>query len=142
MLRDIQETTLTNIEVEEQTMNIGIIGATGKLGTKVLDEAQQRGHEVTAIVRNAAKLDAAKDVKVIEKDVFDLTSDDIKDLDVVVNAFGAPLGEEEVYVEVGRILINILKDVDTRAIIVGGLVVYLQMMRILYVLWIHQISQK
>lgn len=123
-------------------MNIGIIGATGKLGTKVLDEAQQRGHEVTAIVRNAAKLDAAKDVKVIEKDVFDLTSDDIKDLDVVVNAFGAPLGEEEVYVEVGRILINILKDVDTRAIIVGGLVVYLQMMRILYVLWIHQISQK
>lgn len=120
MLRDIQETALINIEVEEQTMNIGIIGATGKLGTKVLDEAQQRGHEVTAIVRNAAKLDAAKDVKVIEKDVFDLTSDDIKDLDVVVNAFGAPLGEEEVYVEVRRILINILKDVDTRAIIVGG----------------------
>lgn len=139
MLRDIQETTLTNIEVEEQTMNIGIIGATGKLGTKVLDEAQQRGHKVTAMVRNAAKLDAAKDVKVIEKDVFDLTSDDIKDLDVVVNAFGAPLGEEEVHVE-GRILINILKDVDTRAIIVGVLAVYLQMMRILYVLWIHQIS--
>lgn len=50
MLRDIQETTLTNIEVEEQTMNIGIIGATGKLGTKVLDEAQQRGHKVTAMV--------------------------------------------------------------------------------------------
>ena len=67
MLRDIQETALTNIEVEEQTMNIGIIGATGKLGTKVLDEAQQRGHEVTAIVRNAAKLDDDKDVKVIEK---------------------------------------------------------------------------
>ena len=40
MLRDIQETALINIEVEEQTMNIGIIGATGKLGTKVLDEAQ------------------------------------------------------------------------------------------------------
>ena len=116
-------------------MNIGIIGATGKLGTKVLDEAQQRGHEVTAIVRNA-KLDDDKDVKVIEKDVFDLTSDDIKDLDVVVNAFGAPLGEEEVHVEVGRVLINILKDVDTRAIIVGGAG------SLLYVLWIHQISQK
>ena len=39
---------------------------------------------------------------------------------MVVNAFGAPLGEEEVHVEVGRILINILKDVDTRAIIVGA----------------------
>ncbi|MDN8760268.1 NAD(P)-dependent oxidoreductase, partial [Staphylococcus aureus] len=49
-----------------------------------------------------------------------LTTEDIKDLDVVVNAFGAPLGEEEAHVEAGRALIALLKDVDTRAIIVGG----------------------
>ncbi|WP_210125323.1 NAD(P)-dependent oxidoreductase [Staphylococcus sp. GDY8P85P] len=100
-------------------MKIGIIGATGKVGTKVLQEATRRGHEVTAIVRNAAKLNHS-DVKVIEKDIFNLTTDDIKDLDVVVNAFGAPLGEEEAHVEAGRALIALLKDVDTRAIIVGG----------------------
>lgn len=100
-------------------MKIGIIGATGKVGTKVLDEATRRGHEVTAIVRNASKLNN-KDVKVIEKDIFSLTTEDIKDLDVVVNAFGAPLGEEEAHVEAGRALIKLLKDVDTRAIIVGG----------------------
>ena len=39
------------------------------------------------------------------------------------------------HVEVGRILINILKRCRYRAI-VGVLVVYSQMMRILYVLWI------
>lgn len=100
-------------------MKIGIIGATGKVGTKVLQEATRRGHEVTAIVRNAAKLNHS-DVKVIEKDIFNLTTDDIKDLDVVVNAFGAPLGEEEAHVEAGRALIALLKDIDTRAIIVGG----------------------
>ncbi|MGV3094877.1 MULTISPECIES: NAD(P)-dependent oxidoreductase [Staphylococcus] len=100
-------------------MKIGIIGATGKVGTKVLQEATRRGHEVTAIVRNAAKLNHS-DVKVIEKDIFNLTTEDIKDLDVVVNAFGAPLGEEEAHVEAGRALIALLKDVDTRAIIVGG----------------------
>ncbi|PNZ32141.1 putative NADH-flavin reductase [Staphylococcus petrasii] len=100
-------------------MKIGIIGATGKVGNKVLQEATQRGHEVTAIVRNASKLNNS-DVKVIEKDIFDLTAEDIKDLDVVVNAFGAPLGEEEAHVEAGRALIALLKDVDTRAIIVGG----------------------
>lgn len=100
-------------------MKIGIIGATGKVGTKVLDEATRRGHEVTAIVRNASKLNN-KDVKVIEKDIFSLTAEDIKDLDVVVNAFGAPLGEEDAHVEAGRALIKLLKDVDTRAIIVGG----------------------
>ena len=38
----------------------------------------------------------------------------------VVNAFGAPLGEEDAHVEAGHALINLLKDVDTRAIIVGG----------------------
>ena len=88
-------------------MKIGIIGATGKVGNKVLQEATQRGHEVTAIVRNAAKLDH-QDVKVIEN-IFHLTVDDIKDLDVVVNAFGAPLGEEDAHVEAGHALINLLK---------------------------------
>ena len=46
-------------------MKIGII-PTGKVGNKVLTEAQARGHEVTAIVRNASKLND-QDVKVIEK---------------------------------------------------------------------------
>ena len=100
-------------------MKIGIIGATGKVGNKVLTEAQARGHEVTAIVRNASKLND-QDVKVIEKDIFSLTVDDIEDLDVVVNAFGAPLGEEEAHVEAGRALIKLLKEVDTRVIVVGG----------------------
>ena len=100
-------------------MKIGIIGATGKVGNKVLTEAQARGHEVTAIVRNASKLND-QDVKVIEKDIFSLTVDDIEDLDVVVNAFGAPLGEQEAHVEAGRALIKLLKEVDTRVIVVGG----------------------
>lgn len=56
----------------------------------------------------------------IEKDIFSLTVDDIEDLDVVVNAFGAPLGEEEAHVEAGRALIKLLKEVDTRVIVVGG----------------------
>ena len=37
-------------------MKIGIIGANGKAGSRILKEALDRGHEVTAIVRNAAKL--------------------------------------------------------------------------------------
>ena len=37
-------------------MKIGIVGATGKAGSLILDEAKDRGHEMTAIVRNANKL--------------------------------------------------------------------------------------
>ncbi len=47
-------------------MKIGIIGATGKAGSRILKEALDRGHEVTAIVRNAAKI-TEENVKVLEK---------------------------------------------------------------------------
>ncbi|MDF9559005.1 alanine:cation symporter family protein, partial [Bacillus tropicus] len=40
-------------------------------------EALDRGHEVTAIVRNAAKI-TEENVKVLEKDVFSLTSNDLQ----------------------------------------------------------------
>lgn len=58
-------------------MNIGIVGATGKAGSLILDEAVNRGHDVTAIVRNASKL-TNDNVSVIEKDVHDLTREDFK----------------------------------------------------------------
>lgn len=100
-------------------MKIGIIGATGKVGNLVLEEAIDRGHDVTAIVRNASKL-SNSNINVLEKEIYDITAEDLKDLDVVVNAFGAPLGEEEAHVTAGRALIEALKGTDTRAIIVGG----------------------
>lgn len=100
-------------------MKIGIIGASGKVGSLVLEEALERGHDVTAIVRNASKI-INDNVEVVEKEIFDITSEDLQNLDVVVNAFGAPLGEEEAHVTAGRALIEALKGTDTRAIIVGG----------------------
>jgi hypothetical protein len=100
-------------------MNIAIIGASGKAGSFILKEAVDRGHQVTAIVRDASKLKDTS-VQVIEKNIFDLTSDDVKQFDVVVNAFGAPLGEEQVHVDAGHALIEALKGTNTKAIIVGG----------------------
>lgn len=100
-------------------MKIGIIGATGKVGNLVLEEAIDRGHDVTTIVRNASKL-SNSNINVLEKEIYDITAEDLKDLDVVVNAFGAPLGEEEAHVTAGRTLIEALKGTDTRAVIVGG----------------------
>lgn len=47
-------------------MKIGIIGATGKAGSLITEEAINRHHDVTAIVRNKSKL-ANKDVNVLEK---------------------------------------------------------------------------
>ncbi|MCY8500263.1 NAD(P)-dependent oxidoreductase [Bacillus inaquosorum] len=101
-------------------MKIGIIGASGKAGSQILKEAKTRGHEVTAIVRTASKVQE-QDIAILEKDVFELTAEDIKPFDVVVNAFGAAPGQEHLHVEAGRALISILKDAkNTRLLVVGG----------------------
>ncbi|GAB3059023.1 NAD(P)-dependent oxidoreductase [Salinicoccus sesuvii] len=100
-------------------MKIGIIGATGQAGNLILKEAVDRRHEVTAIVRDASKLQAT-DVNVVEKSIYDLSSQDLDALDVVVNAFGAPIGEEQSHVDAGHALIEALKGTDTKAVIVGG----------------------
>lgn len=100
-------------------MKIGIIGASGKAGSLILKEAISRGHEVTAIVRDKSKLQDIN-VSVIEKNILDITKEDVQQFDVVVNAFGAPLGEEQAHVDAGHALIEALKGTTTRAIIVGG----------------------
>jgi putative NADH-flavin reductase len=101
-------------------MKIAIIGASGKAGSLILKEALTRGHEVTAIVRDEAKVQI-QGASVLEKDVFDLKAEDIKEFDVVVNAFGATPGKEHLHVDAGKILIDAMKGApQTRLIVVGG----------------------
>lgn len=101
-------------------MKIAIIGATGKAGKLIMEEALQRGLDVTAIVRNKSKLSNSK-VKVIEKDLFDLKKEDLKDFDTVVSAFGA-WEEKELskHGEVMNHLCDILADTNIRLMVVGG----------------------
>lgn len=100
-------------------MKIAVIGASGKAGANIAEEALNRGFDVTAIVRDASKVDSNK-VKVLEKDIQSLTSEDIQGFDAVVNAFGAPFGSEHLHVELGKHLIEIFQGVSTRLIVVGG----------------------
>lgn len=99
-------------------MKIAVIGATGKAGQKIVREALNRGHEVTAIVRSASKV--KEEITVLEKDVFTLTQEDVKEFDVVVNAFGAAPGQEELHVKAGRHLIEIFTGIKTKLFVVGG----------------------
>ncbi|WP_376708048.1 NAD(P)-dependent oxidoreductase [Peribacillus frigoritolerans] len=79
-----------------------------------------RGHEVTAIVRDQARVQIQR-ASVLEKDVFDLKAEDIKEFDVVVNAFGAAPGKEHLHVDAGKILIEAMKGApQTKLIVVGG----------------------
>ena len=52
-------------------MKIAIIGATGHVGTRLIDEALRRGHQVTAIARTASKLPARAGLTTEDVDVAD-----------------------------------------------------------------------
>jgi uncharacterized protein len=52
-------------------MKVALIGATGMIGSRLLAELSQRGHEVTAIVRNPEKVPALPKVTAKKGDVFD-----------------------------------------------------------------------
>lgn len=101
-------------------MKIAIIGATGKAGKLIMEEALKRNLDVTAIVRNKSKL-SNSEVKVIEKNLFDLNKDDLKDFDTVVSAFGI-WEEKELpkHAEVMNHLCDILSDTNIRLMVVGG----------------------
>lgn len=101
-------------------MKIAVIGANGKSGSLIVKEALSRGHAVTAIVRKAdAKVDPKADVLV--KDLFDLTYDDLKPFDVIVDAFAAwtpeslPLHQTSL-----KHLTDILSGKPNRLLVVGG----------------------
>ncbi|GAB4358447.1 MAG: hypothetical protein OHK0021_02700 [Bryobacter sp.] len=49
-------------------MRIFLLGATGSLGTHILAQARERGHLVTALLRDKTKLSAAPDLRLIEGD--------------------------------------------------------------------------
>lgn len=99
---------------------IAIIGANGKSGSALVAEALRQGHEVTAIVRNAAyKNDAVKSV--IYKDIFALTRADLAGFDAVISGFAAWTPETfPLHKKAAERLCDLLAGSATRLIIIGG----------------------
>lgn len=99
-------------------MKVAVVCANGRVGTLVVKEALDRGLDVTAVVREANKTAAQK---VIEKDLFDLTAEDLKGFDVVVDAFGT-WAEDQLPNHTKSLmhLCDLLSGTDTRLLVVGG----------------------
>lgn len=99
---------------------VAVICAAGKQGTLLVDEAVSRGYDVTGFVREGKKVANPK-AKTVEKDLFFLTYEDLKDFDVVIDAFGAwteetlPLHRTSL-----KHLCDILSGSNIRLLVVGG----------------------
>ncbi|MEE1295768.1 MAG: NAD(P)H-binding protein [Bifidobacterium sp.] len=100
------------------TEKIAVVAANGREGRLIVEEAVKRGMDVTAIVRGENKTDAQH---AIIKDAFDLTKDDLKGFDAVVDAFGVwdPAKQDETP-RLVNLLADLLAGTDTRLLVVGG----------------------
>ena len=99
-------------------MKIALVAANGRVAGKVIEEAISRGFDVTAFGRRENNT-KAKDY--VQKDLFDLTADDLKGFDAVVDAFGAWTEDTlEQHSTSLKHLCDILSGTDTRLLVVGG----------------------
>jgi uncharacterized protein len=80
-------------------MKIAVIGATGFVGSALLKEALDRGHEVTAIVRHPEKLQPQSKLRPHGADVY--KSDEVARVvgghDAVISAFNPGWGNPDIY---------------------------------------------
>jgi uncharacterized protein len=106
-------------------MKIAIFGANGRIGSRIVNEALNRGHDVTALIRHPETYTVINPrLKVARVDLF--KTQDVEtgafNQDVVVCAYGNSQGmPPSTITELTVPLINGMKQTDTkRLIIVGG----------------------
>jgi putative NADH-flavin reductase len=77
-------------------MKIAIIGATGFVGSAILNELSSRNHEITAIARNPKN---SSDVNWISADIFntDALAEAIKGNDIVISAYNSGWTNPNIY---------------------------------------------
>lgn len=99
-------------------MKIAVVCANGKAGQLIVKEAVNRGFDVTAVVRGENRTAAQS---AVEKDLFDLTAEDLAGFDAVVDAFGAWTPETLPQHSTSlKHLCDVLSGTDTRLLVVGG----------------------
>ena len=100
-------------------MKLAIIGANGKTGVNLVKEALKQDYDVTAIVRNKEYKNG--DVKVVYKDVLELTKADLVGFDAVISAFAAWTPETfPLHKKVAKHLADALSGTKTRLLVIGG----------------------
>lgn len=105
----------------DKAMNILVIGAGGKTGRAVVEQAVAAGHEVTAFVHHADEYDVAN-VRVVEGDATDSAAIDaaVRGQDAVVDTVGGKTPDKETTLESGAAsaIVAAMKRYDVRRLVV------------------------
>jgi uncharacterized protein len=104
---------------------IALFGSTGTIGQRILNEALSRGHHVTAIVRDPAKIKEKKpnlEVKVGDVLKPESVALAVRGNDVVISAYGPGNGDPHQLVTAAEALIEGIGSLEPapRLLVVGG----------------------
>lgn len=100
-------------------MKIAVLAANGRTGSCVVKEALGRSLAVSAFVRGSSA-NLPKNVDIVKKDIFELTSADLQGFDAVVDAF-AEWENLELHKKHIEHLARVFKDLkDTHLLVIGG----------------------
>lgn len=106
-------------------MNIALIGASGYVGSALLQEALSRGHRVTALVSNSSRLAAQPGLEVVATNVMDgvALAAQLQGRDALISAFSGHAQQDVFgyYVKGIRAIIAAAKQAGVpRLLVVGG----------------------
>lgn len=105
-------------------MKIALIGASGFIGTALLNEALQRGHTVTALVRQPEKLPAHPQLTALHSDVADTATlaAQLQGHDLVLSAFSGHSTSSilDYYLAGFRSIVAATKQAGVRLLTIGG----------------------
>jgi uncharacterized protein len=106
-------------------MNVVLIGATGMIGSRVLNELLSRGHHVKALVRDPARLAPRPNLEVARGDIF--RADDVAQVaagaDAVISAYGPGAHNDAVgklHDAMQGLMTGLARSGARRVIVVGG----------------------
>jgi putative NADH-flavin reductase len=103
-------------------MRITVFGATGRIGSAVVAEAHERGHEVTAAIhRRPASVPAGVATERVDLEDEGQVRAACAGRDVVVSAIGwTPEQPDDLLGQAARAMLEAVRGTDTRLLIVGG----------------------
>lgn len=107
-------------------MKLALIGANGKIGSRILEEALSRGHSVTGIARNPDLSNKKEGLNWVKADALnpDALSNAIRGSEALISAFGIDWHRPETYhlfTDMARSIIQASKKAGVKRVInVGG----------------------
>ena len=109
-----------------ENKKVALIGATGFVGSHILDELLQRGYEVTAIARDVSSLKNKPHVLAVQMDVQESTAlgSALNGNEAIISAYNAGWTNPNIYEDYMKGSRHILKEIKesgvNRVIVVGG----------------------